>query len=199
VARLKLAEGLLAEQVAEVECLVPAGEVPIVCEPVAAKLRPRTPYDTKFSLAFCVAAALTGERVRIGAFTKESIRESRVLALAARVRYTVDPVSPDPRTFPGWVKVRLADGRVLEAREESQRGGVGRPIAAAEVIAKFRDNTARLLPPPRVSAIEEAVLGMEAARDLGSLADLCRLDRGRGRLRRRHRLGSTMARYSAVF
>jgi len=175
VASLKRTEGLTADQVAEVECLVPAGEVPIICEPVAAKLRPRTPYDAKFSLAFCVAAALCGDHVGIGAFTGESIREDRVLALAARVRYTVDPAPPYPRTFPGWVKVRLADGRVLEAREESQRGGPDRPIAPGEVIAKFRDNAARILPPPRVSALETAVLGMERARDLGPLLALCRL------------------------
>lgn len=105
VLRLKRIEEFRAEQVAGVECLVPAGEVPIVCEPVAAKLRPRTPYDAKFSLAFCVAATLAGDRVGIGAFTGESIREPRVLALAARVRYTVDPLSPYPRTFPGWVAV----------------------------------------------------------------------------------------------
>src|SRR6266850_3110450 len=75
VASLKRTEGLRPEQVEEVECLVPAGEIPIVCEPAAAKLRPRSPYDAKFSLAFCVAAALAGDRVGIGAFTEESIRE----------------------------------------------------------------------------------------------------------------------------
>ncbi len=175
VARLKRTEGLGASLVEEVECLVPAGEVPIVCEPAAAKLRPRTPYDAKFSLAFCVAAALAGDRVGIGAFTEESIREAGALALAARVRYTVDPGSPYPRTFPGWVKVRLIDGRVLEAREESQRGGRDKPIAPDEVIAKFRDNAARLLPQPRVAALEGAVLGMERAPDLGPLLALCRL------------------------
>jgi 2-methylcitrate dehydratase PrpD len=175
VTRLKRTEVLKAEQVAEIECLVPAGEVPIVCEPAAAKLRPRTPYDAKFSLAFCVAAALCGDRVGIGAFTAESIREDRVLALAARVRYTVDPASPFPRTFPGWVKVRLADGRMLEAREESQRGGPDRPIASDEVIAKFRDNASRLLPPPRVADLESAVLGMERSRDLSGLLAFCRV------------------------
>ena len=110
--------------------------MPIVCEPESAKLRPRSPYDAKFSLAFCVAAALTGDRVGIGAFTEESIREPGTLALAARVRYTVDPSSPYPTTFPGWVKVRLTDGRLLEAREESQRGGPDKAIAPDEVIAK---------------------------------------------------------------
>jgi hypothetical protein len=71
--------------------------------------------------------------------------------------------------------VRLADGRVLEAREESQRGGPDRPIAPDEVIAKFRDNAARLLSPPLVSDLESAVLGMERSRDLSALLALCRL------------------------
>jgi len=176
VASLKRTEGLRPEQVEEVECLVPAGEVPIVCEPATAKLRPRSPYDAKFSLAFCVAAALVGDRVGIGTFTEEGIREPGALALAARVRYTVDPSSPYPRTFPGWVKVRLRDGRMLEAREESQRGGPEMPIAPDEVIAKFRDNAARLMPPARVDALESAVLGMERARNLGPLLVLCRTD-----------------------
>ena len=175
VARLKRTEGLQAAQVEDIECLVPAGEVPIVCEPVAAKLRPRTPYDAKFSLAFCVAAVLAEDHVGIGAFSEDSIRDERVLRLAARVRYTVDPLSSYPRTFPGWVKVRLTDGRALEAREESQRGGPDRPIAPDEVIAKFRDNARRLLPPPRAAALENAVLGMERAHDLGPLLALCRL------------------------
>jgi hypothetical protein len=74
------------------------------------------------------------------------------------------------------VKVRLTDGRVLEAREESQRGGPERPIARDEVIAKFRDNAARLMPQPRVAALEGAVLGMDRARDLGPLLALCRLE-----------------------
>jgi 2-methylcitrate dehydratase PrpD len=175
VARLKRMEALRAEEVEEVECLVPAGEVPIVCEPGAAKLRPRSPYDAKFSLAFCVAAALAGDRVGVEAFTQESIREGRLLALAARVRYTVDPASSYPRTFPGWVKVRLANGKVLEAREESQRGGPDKPIAPDEVVAKFRDNAARLMSEPQITALQSAVLGMERAPDLSALLALCRV------------------------
>jgi 2-methylcitrate dehydratase PrpD len=175
VARLKGDKGLRAEQVAEVECLVPAGEVPIVCEPVEAKRRPRTPYDAKFSLAFCVAAALAGDRVGIGAFTEESIHDSRLLALADRVRFSIDETSRYPETFPGWVKVRLKDGGVMEAREDSQRGGPDRPIAADEVIAKFRDNAARALPADRVAELERAVLALEGADDLASLLALCRI------------------------
>ena len=175
VSGLKRTNALRADQVAEIECLVPAGEVPIVCEPEAAKRRPRTTYDAKFSLAFCVAAALAGDRVGIGAFTEESIRDPRLLALADRVRFSIDAASRYPETFPGWVKIRLKDGGVMEAREESQRGGPDRPIGADEVMAKFRDNAARVLAPDRVSALERAILGLDHAGDVTALSALCRI------------------------
>src|SRR4030095_16544314 len=141
----------------------------------AAKRRPRTTYDAKFSLAFCVAAALAGDRVGIGAFTEESIHDPRLLALAARVRFSVDATSRYPETFPGWVKIRLKDGGVMEAREESQCGGPDRPIGADEVMAKFRDNAARVLAPDRVSALERAILGLDHAGDLTAISGLCRI------------------------
>ena len=174
VARLRRDHGLRAGQVDEVECLVPAGEVPIICEPVAAKRRPRTPYDAKFSLAFCIAAALHDDRVGIAAFTDESIRNPQLLSLADHVRFTIDPASRYPETFPGWVKVRLANGTELEAREECQRGGAERPISAGEVIAKFRDNASLALPTPRALALEQAILALGSEDDLGSLLRLCR-------------------------
>ena len=174
ITRLKRTGDLRAEEVEEIECLVPAGEAPIICEPVEAKLRPRTPYDAKFSLPFGIAAALARERVDIGVFSQESIGDANLLALTARVRHTIDPDSAFPRTFPGWVRVRLKDGRTLEAREESQRGGPDRPIAPDEVLAKFRDNAARALPPLRVAALEGGILGMESAVDLHSTIALCR-------------------------
>src|SRR5262245_48065606 len=175
VARLRKDHGLRAEQVAEVECLVPAGEVPIICEPVEAKRRPRTPYDAKFSLAFCIAASLYDDRVGITAFTEGSIRDPRLLTLADRVRFSIDAASRFPETFPGWVKVRLADGTELEAREDCQRGGAERPIGADEVIAKSRDNASVALPAARAEALERAMLALSSEDDLRSLLRLCRV------------------------
>ena len=71
--------------------------------------------------------------------------------------------------------MRLANGKVLEAREESQRGGPDKPIAPDEVVAKFRDNAARLMPEAQITALQSAVLGMERAPDLIALLALCRV------------------------
>ena len=171
---LRHAHGLTPEAIAAVECRVPAGEVPIVCEPREAKLRPRTPYDAQFSLAYSVAAALVDGRVGLDTYAPERIADERVLALAARVTHAVDPDSRFPDGFPGWVRVRLRDGRVLEAREPDGRGGARRPLEPQAVVEKFRDNAARALPPPAVTRVEEAAQGLDALADVGSLMRLTR-------------------------
>jgi 2-methylcitrate dehydratase PrpD len=122
---------LTPEAIESVECLVPAGQVPIVCEPRPAKLRPRTAYDAQFSLPFSVASALLDGRVGLDTYAPERLGDTARLALAARVTHTVDPDSSFPRGFPGWVRLRLRDGRTLEARAPDGRGSRARPLPAA--------------------------------------------------------------------
>jgi len=166
--------GFDAAQVEAVECLVPAGEVPIVCEPRAAKVRPRTSYDAQFSLPFTVAAALARGQVGLDTFTPERLADESLLALAARVSHQVDHASRFPDGFPGWVRLRLRDGGMLEAREPDGRGGPARPLPPEAIVAKFRDNAGRALPAARVAALEQAALGLERLDDVGMLIALCR-------------------------
>ena len=171
---LRRAHGVSPEAIDTVECLVPAGEVPIVCEPRPAKLRPRTSYDAQFSLPYTIAAALLDDRIGLDTFTPERLGDGRLLRLAERVVHAVDPASHFPQGFPGWVRLRLGDGRVLEAREPDGRGGPSRPLGREAILEKFRDNAARVLPPNRVDEIERAALSLDALDDVGALMRLCR-------------------------
>src|SRR4029453_19238738 len=67
---------LTAEAIEAIECMVPAGQVPIVCEPRAAKLRPRTAYAGQFSLPFSVASALLDGRVGLDTYAPERLTEA---------------------------------------------------------------------------------------------------------------------------
>jgi 2-methylcitrate dehydratase PrpD len=165
---------LTAEAIEAIECMVPAGQVPIVCEPRAAKLRPRTAYDAQFSLPFSVASALLDGRVGLDTYAPERLTEAARLGLAARVRHTVDPDSAFPRGFPGWVRLRLRDGRTLEARAPDGRGSLSRPLPAEAIVEKFRDNAGRAVAPARVAEIERTVLGLDALADVRALTTLCR-------------------------
>jgi 2-methylcitrate dehydratase PrpD len=171
---LRREHGLLADAVEAVECLVPAGEVPIVCEPRAAKVRPRTSYDAQFSLAYTVASALIDGWVGLDTFAAERLSDPQRLSMAERVTHTIDPNSIFPKGFPGWVRVRLRDGRTLEARAPDGRGSLDRPLPAEAIVEKFRDNAGRALPTARVAEIEHAALRLDALSDIRTLIALCR-------------------------
>jgi 2-methylcitrate dehydratase PrpD len=171
---LRGAPGVSVETIERIECRVPPGEVPIICEPADAKRRPRTAYEAQFSLPFSVASAFVDGTVGLDTYAPSRLDDPRVLALAARVTYAVDPESTFPASFPGWVRVRLTDGRELEARAPHGRGGPERPLPGEAIVAKFRDNARRALPPGRVDAIERAVLDLEHLKSVGELMRLCR-------------------------
>jgi 2-methylcitrate dehydratase PrpD len=162
------------EAIVDVECHVPPGEVPIICEPRPAKLRPRTIYEAQFSLPFATAAAFLDGRVGLGTFTEARRSDERLLRLAARVRHVVDPSSTFPNGFPGWVTLRLADGRVLEAREPDGRGGPARPLPAAAIVEKFHENAGLVLDVARRDELARAVLMLDDAPEVRKLIACCR-------------------------
>jgi 2-methylcitrate dehydratase PrpD len=171
---LRREHGLDADAVSAVECLVPAAEVPIVCEPRAAKVRPRTSYDAQFSLSYTVASALLDGRVGLDTFSADRLVEARRLSLAERVTHAIDDNSSFPKGFPGWVRVRLRDGRTLESRAPDGRGSLARPLPEDAILEKFRDNAERALSAARVTQIERAVLQLDALDDVRPLLALCR-------------------------
>ncbi len=152
----------------EVVVTVPEAAVALVLEPVAAKREPRSDYEAKFSLQYSTAAMLVHKQVGVRSYTDEAIADPRVLELAAKVRYQVEEYDTYPGAFPGGVRIRLRDGRMLEADLPYQRGGPENPMSAEEVRAKFRENASLALPQPSVDALEQAILTLEDAVDLGA-------------------------------
>jgi 2-methylcitrate dehydratase PrpD len=173
---LRQAHAIAPESIESVECRVPAGEVPIVCEPREAKLRPRTPYDAQFSLPYSVAAALLDGRVGLETYAPARLGDGRLLDVARRVTHAVDPESRFPEGFPGWVRVKLRDGREVEARRPDGRGGAGQPLPPQAVVEKFRGNAGRAVPEATLARIERAVLGLDALADVGVVMKLCARD-----------------------
>jgi 2-methylcitrate dehydratase PrpD len=171
---LREGHGLEASAIEAIECLVPPSGMPIVAEPAEAKRRPRTPYDAQFSLPYSVAAAFVDGRVGLDTYAPERLDDPRVLALADRVTCRPDPETTFPDGFPGWVRVRLADGRTLEAREPDGRGGPARPLPASAIVEKFRANAGRVLPAARVDELSQAALALDTLPDVRSLMTLCR-------------------------
>ena len=138
---LRLAKkGFAAEEVAEVLCETAEGYVHRLWEPLSSKHRPANDYAAKFSAPFNIAVAFVTGGAGFEAFTDKTVRDPRILALASKVRYVVDPDNPYPKAYTGHVKATLADGRVFEERQPHIRGGVHEPLAREEIERKFRSN-----------------------------------------------------------
>lgn len=148
--------------------------VGLVLEPAADKVRPRTPYDAKFSLPFCLASRLVHGRLEVASFTPEAIAHPEVLALTPRVDHEVREYAPRPDAFGGGVRVRTTDGRVLEAELRYQRGSRENPMSDQDVREKFRANARLTLDPAAVRRLEEAVNALGEQDDLGFLAGAVR-------------------------
>jgi 2-methylcitrate dehydratase PrpD len=139
---LRLAKrGFAAEDVAEVLCETAEGYVQRLWEPLAAKQAPPNAYAAKFSVPFNIAVAFVTGGAGFAAFTESTVRDRRVLGLAARIRYAIDPANPYPRDYTGHVRVTLKDGRVFEERQPHIRGGAREPLTRHEIENKFLANT----------------------------------------------------------
>jgi 2-methylcitrate dehydratase PrpD len=140
---LRLArKGFAAEDVAEVRCETAEGYVHRLWEPLAAKQRPPNDYAAKFSTPFNIAVAFVTGAAGFEAFSERTVRDARILGLAGKVKYDVDPDNPYPARYTGHVRMTLKDGRVFEERQPHIRGGVHEPLPHEELERKFLANAA---------------------------------------------------------
>jgi 2-methylcitrate dehydratase PrpD len=139
-ARRLAARGIKPEDVAEIVCEVAEGTVHRLWEPLADKQRPRNGYAAKFAVPYLLAAGFVHGGVGLGAFTENAIRDERVLALAAKVKFVIDPDNPYPNNYTGHIRATLRDGSVIEDRQPYLRGGAQEPLTRQDVIDKFRLN-----------------------------------------------------------
>jgi 2-methylcitrate dehydratase PrpD len=134
------ARGIRADDIVEIVCEAAEGTVHRLWEPLAAKQRPANAYAAKFSQPYCIAAGFVLGHAGLDAFTEERVRHERLLALAAKVRYVIDPSNPYPNEFTGHVRARLRDGTEVEERQPHLRGGAHEPLSRADLESKFRLN-----------------------------------------------------------
>ena len=168
-ARIRTRPGFDPAAIRTIVCRTAEGPVHRLWEPLAEKRRPSTPYGAKFSLPYCIALVLIEGQAGVEGFSEARIRDPRILDVAGKVRYVVDPTLPYPERFTGHVEVELADGRLLEETQDAPRGGPEYPLAPEELRGKFRANAARALPAGQVDTLLERLLAIDRAEDVAPI------------------------------
>ena len=139
--------------------------------------RPRSALEGKFSMQYCLAAAVLDGKVGMDAFTDQQVLRPEAQDLIPKV--TMRRLT-DFQGQPSWVEaynqvaVHLKDGTVLTERVDRINEGALRGVTMDEIIDKFRDCASTAL---TADDIEELVTGLselEQLPDVRRVADLLR-------------------------
>ncbi len=160
-------KGLDPQRIAKIECRVPEGVFKVICEPAANKLRPANSYDAQFSVQWLTAAALVRGKLGLAELEPNEITDPEILALTSKVGFAAYQDSPFPKAYSGEVVVTLDDGRVVSHREHINRGAAERPLANAEIVAKFRANVGTAFDSETTDRMQQAMLRLEDVGDVG--------------------------------
>lgn len=164
VRRLRQRHGVQPGQVEEIETRVH----PLVLE-LTGKREPRTGLEGKFSIYFCAAIALIEGNARQSQFTDEKVNREDIRSLMGRVR-----VVPEPgiRESQAVVTIRTADGPALVERVEAATGTPANPLSDDELVEKFMDLVAPVLPRRRAQQLVEQVWELDRLNDVTSITEL---------------------------
>ncbi|MFH1602322.1 MAG: MmgE/PrpD family protein, partial [Pseudomonadota bacterium] len=110
-----------------------------VCQMAFAPLihvMPAAPLEAKFSLHFCIAAALLEGRLNLASFTPEKVADARIRDLILRIKMELDDRFADASEFPTSVRVELADGAILEETVPLAIGKLARWMSPQDLKSK---------------------------------------------------------------
>jgi 2-methylcitrate dehydratase PrpD len=137
--------------------------------------RPKTGFEAKFSMEYCLAILLLEGKAGLGEFSDKVVRRADVQEMIGRVNFYVDPQAEgagfDKMT--SLLKIHLKDGQVITGRAEFGKGSPANPMTFEEAAAKFR-GCAEFAewPKAKTEKIIAFVKALDAAPDANALTPL---------------------------
>lgn len=146
---------------------------PIVAE-LADKMALDSDLDAKFSVRYCLLAALTDNAVTVESFTPAARQRilgtgDRWLPWAGRVELEQDRSRP---RLSATITVRRAGGRVTTLTSDGPSGGTKRPLRSEQIRQKFLSNAAAVLGDRGAAGLLNRVLAIPDAADVAEAGDL---------------------------
>lgn len=143
----------------------------ITAAKVAGNTDPGTPFEAKFSVSYCVAAALVLGSVRLRAFEPEALQNPVLREVEQRV--TVIPDEEMERVFPAQrraiVTVIDRSGARHQVERNTRKGDPDDPLTDSELAAKYSDLSEPVLGQARSSRLSAQLWRLG---ELASVRDL---------------------------
>ena len=139
--------------------------------------RPVSSLEGKFSMQYCLAAALLDRRVGLQSFTDDQVMRSQAQDLIPRIDMRRIPGNEG---LPSWtegyhqVEVKLKDGNVLRRQAHRADSGALRGVTMDDIREKFRDCSAQLLSEATTGEVLSRLDSLEEGDPVVGLTELLR-------------------------
>jgi len=155
---------------------VRAGVCKMAFEPLI-HVMPNAPLEGKFSLHFCVAAALLDGELGLQSFTDAKVADARIRALIPRITMELDDELRDDTEFATRLTVQTESGTRHDCLVPLAMGKPARWFTPEKKQAKFRECAAGALGNAGCDAAFAALQALDAGRPVSELLPLLRAAR----------------------
>ncbi len=133
-------QGVNVDQVESILAKVNKYSIKVLTVPVETKADPKTVVDAQFSLPYAIAVGMVKGKETIDEYTNTSIRDPKVLELARKVKWVLDPEAEKvyPKYYPCTVEVTMKDGKKYTSHVDYPKGDPENPVTWDEAVEKFR-------------------------------------------------------------
>ena len=139
--------------------------------------RPVSSLEGKFSMQYCLAAALLDRRVGLQSFTNDQVMRPEAQDLIPRIDMRRIPGNEgQPSWTEGYhqVEVQLKDGSTLRQQAHRANSGALRGVTMDDIREKFRDCASQLLSDGTTAEVLARLDSLEAGEPVSGLTDLLR-------------------------
>lgn len=135
---------------------------------------PENPYAAKFSLQYCIAAAIILKDLSDRAFTEELINRKDIRNLMSKIRIHVnkqldDEFHADPNQWSHRLTITLRDGTVITEQVDYPIGDFQNPFDWDMADGKFINLTRELLGSEQAHALKDRLHHLEELHDINEL------------------------------
>lgn len=145
---------------------------------------PAMPDEARFSMPFCIAAALKERQLPPSCFTQDYLKDSAVRGLMKKVTMTVAPnVSNGGQSFPlegpeaARVIIETKGRQIFSKTVQHAKGGTENPLSWDELVNKFQHCVEPFFAGQEIDQIKEAVFGIESLTHVIELVRLLEIKR----------------------
>jgi 2-methylcitrate dehydratase PrpD len=138
---------------------------------VAGNRDPRTVFEAKFSLPYCLAAALVVGSVRVDAFADARLRDPAIRRLVGLVTMEIEPKldAAFPKQRAAIVEIETVGGERLSHYAPTRKGDPDAPLSDAELMAKARELITPVLGASATAELVERLWRLDELADLTAI------------------------------